>query len=85
MMQMIAEFGRMGVVEARPGVKGDPLFPETLFVETLTPERFKALQVHAKKLLAETPLAPESRVRAAGWESEAQLEEFRSVRVRHRS
>jgi len=85
MMQMIAEFGKMGVVEARPGVKGDPLFPETLFVETLTPERLEALRVHVMKLMAEAPAAPESRVRQAGWESEEQLEEFRSVRVRDRS
>jgi hypothetical protein len=85
MMQMIAEFGKMGIVEARPGVTGDPLFPETLYVETLTHERFEALRAHAAKMLAEAPPAPESRVQQAGWESEEQLAEFRSVRVRHRS
>lgn len=85
MMQMIAEFGKMGVVEARPGVKGDPLFPETLFVETLTQERFEALRVQAATLLAAAPAAAEDRVRQAGWESEEQFAEFRSVRVRHRS
>jgi hypothetical protein len=85
MMQMIAEFGKMGVVEARPGVKGDPLFPETLFVETLAPERLEALRAQAAKIRAEWPAVPESRVRRAGWESEEQLREFRSVRVRHRS
>jgi len=85
MMQMIAEFGKMGVVETRPGVKNDPLFPETLYVETLTQERFEALRAHAARLKAEAPAAPESRVRQAGWESEEQLAEFRSVRVRHRS
>jgi hypothetical protein len=83
MMQMIAEFGKMGIVEARPGVKGDPLFPETLYVETLPPERLEALRAQAVKLMAEAPTVRESRVRQAGWESEAQLAEFRSVRVRH--
>jgi len=85
MIQMIAEFGKMGVVEARPGVMGDPLFPEVLYVETLTQERFEALRVHAARLMVEAPTAPESRARQAGWESEEQLAEFRSVRVRHRS
>jgi hypothetical protein len=85
MMQMIGEFGRMGVVEARPGVKGDHLFPETLFVEMLAPERLEALRAQAAKLAAEAPPGPRSRVRQAGWESEQQLAEFRSVRIRHRS
>lgn len=85
MKQMVAEFGKMGVVEARPGVKGDPLFPEVLYVETLTQERFEALRVHAAKLKAEAPAAPDSRIRRAGWESEEQLAEFRKARVRHRS
>lgn len=84
MTQMIAEFGRMGVVEARPGVKGDPLFPETLFVETLAPERLEALRTQAARLVAEAPPGPPSRVRRAGWESEQQLIEFRNVRIRHR-
>ena len=85
MMQVIAEFGKMGVVEARPGVVGDLLFPETLYVETLTQERFEALQLHATKMMAETPGGAETRVRQAGWESEELLAEFRGVRVRHRS
>ena len=85
MMQMIAEFGRMGIVEARPGVKEDPLFPETMYVETLPAERLEALRAQAVRLMAEAPAVRESRVRQAGWESEEQLAEFRSVRVRHRS
>ncbi len=85
MMQMIAEFGRMGVIEARPGVKGDPLFPETLFVEMLATERLETLRAQAAKLSAEAPPGLPSRVRQAGWESEQQLVEFRNVRIRHRS
>ena len=34
MMRMIAEFGAMGIVEARPGVPDDPDFPAVMFVET---------------------------------------------------
>lgn len=34
-MQMIDDFGRMGVIEARPGIKDDPAFPQVMLVETL--------------------------------------------------
>jgi hypothetical protein len=32
--QFIEDFGKMGVVEARPGVKGDPELPLVMFVES---------------------------------------------------
>jgi hypothetical protein len=85
MNQMVAEFGKLGIVEARPGVQGDPRFPEVLFVEMLAPERMGALRAHAERLMAEGPPPPDTNLQRAGWESEEQLEEFRSVRVRHRS
>ena len=83
MNQMVAHFGAMGIVEARPGIKNDPDFPETIYVETLIGSRLKAQAVQAVLLLQEQP-APPTRVQRAGWESQEQLEEFRSVRVRHR-
>jgi hypothetical protein len=86
MMQMIAQFGRMGVVEARPGVKNHPLFPETLYVETVAPQHVVTLRAQLARMTAAAPLsAAETRLRQAGWESEAQLAEFRRVRVRRRS
>jgi hypothetical protein len=33
MMNMVKHFGDMGVVEVRPGVQGDPLFPSVMMVE----------------------------------------------------
>ena len=77
----------MGIVEARPGVKGDPIIPETLFVETISPEHIEAMRLHVAEMVGAVPETPpaHSRVHQAGWESEEQLQEFRSVRVRHRS
>ncbi len=48
MERMIAHFGAQGIVEALPGVKDDPVFPETIYVENL-PEKarnalFKSVQ-----------------------------------------
>ena len=42
MERMIATFGAQGIVEARPGIDNDPVFPSTLYVETLGPENEKA-------------------------------------------
>ena len=39
MAKMIAHFGAMGIVEQRPGVKGDPDFPEIMFVESVDREQ----------------------------------------------
>jgi hypothetical protein len=87
MMQMIAQFGAMGIVEARPGVKNDPDIPEVLFVECLPVHlapRLKAAATLAAAPLAEAIAEPETRLEKAGWESEEQLAEFRGIRVRHR-
>ena len=81
MMRMIAEFGALGIVEARPGVKGDPDFPETMFVESLAGSRLRqaAMQIHGLRAAAPQPL---TRVERAGWSSEEQFREFRRIRVR---
>src|SRR5579864_695378 len=82
MKQMVAHFGAMGIVEARQGLKNDPDFPETIYVETLAGSHLRAQALQATRLLREQPTPP-TRIQRAGWESREQLEAFRSVRVRH--
>jgi hypothetical protein len=82
MMRMIAEFGALGIVEARPGPKNDPDFPETIYVETLGASHLKAQAMKVSRLLAAPP-RPLTRIERAGWSSEEQFRAFRSVRVRH--
>jgi hypothetical protein len=48
MLQMIRDFPKMGVVEARPGVEGDPELPATMLVESIPAGR--ALRVAAPNL-----------------------------------
>src|SRR5205807_726748 len=83
MKQMVAHFGAMGIVEERPGIKDDPDFPDVIYVESLAGSRLKTMAVKVAQLLATAPAAL-TRTQRAGWESQQQLEEFRSVRVRHR-
>jgi hypothetical protein len=86
MAEAVAGFGKMGLVEARKGVSGDPLFPETLFVESLSEEDAKAARAHAARLAAKPPVTErEHKLRRAGWESEEQLEDFRKIRIRFRT
>jgi hypothetical protein len=81
MMRMIAEFGALGIVEPRPGVKDDPNFPETIFVETLGASHLKEAAMRIARLRAEPP-RPLTPIERAGWTSEEQFREFRRVRVR---
>jgi hypothetical protein len=80
MMKMIAQFGELGIVEARPGIADDPDFPEIIHVETLAAGKLKKGALKATALLAELdrPLTP---LEKAGWASHEQFEAFRSVRV----
>ena len=82
-MQMVAHFGSLGVVESRPGPKGDPDFPELMFAESLVGSKLQASSVEAARLVRALP-APPSRVIRAGWENEEQFEDFRRIRVRPR-
>lgn len=85
MMQMVAHFGSMGLLEIREGIADDPDFPPRMLVETLPPEPPEKLLAAAR--LSEERLAaaePSDRVTLAGWESAEQFEEFRSIRVRSR-
>jgi hypothetical protein len=85
MTQMVNDFGKMGVVEARPGVPDDPDFPPLLFVETLVQEPAVAAPQEVPAMaevaaLATVPATPEDARRArlaeAGWESEEVAAEF---------
>lgn len=81
MMQMVTHFGAMGIVEARPGVEGDPDFPETMYVESLAGSKLRAKSLEAARFIR--ALAdPQPHVIRAGWESQEQFEEFRKIRVR---
>lgn len=83
MMRMIAHFGALGVVVPRPGVKDDPDFPEVILVESLAAGALKDAATRVSRFLAEPP-RPLTRAEIAGWASEEQHREFRSIRVRHR-
>ena len=53
MERMIAHFGAQGIIEALPGVKDDPVFPETLYVENLPASQKKALLTAAQTIDSE--------------------------------
>jgi hypothetical protein len=82
MMRMIKEFGALSIVEHRPGVKNDPDFPETMFVETLAASHLKEAAMSIARMRAE-PARPPTEVERAGWTSEDHYREFRRIRVRH--
>jgi hypothetical protein len=91
MMDMVAHFQDMGIVEARPGMKGDPDFPEVIYVESLAAVRLNLLANKAKMLAAAPASAPplartsaQAELHEAGWESERHREEWLRIRVRHR-
>lgn len=84
MLQMVAHFADMGVVEARQGIPYDPDFPAVIYVESIPPHRVAALRAHAATLLAAGPPAPPTAAQLAGWESEAHRDAFTRVRVRFR-
>ena len=82
-MQMVAQFGAMGVVEERPGLKNDLDFPAVFYVESLAGSQLKAIAMEAARLVATLP-RPISLAQRAGWENQEQLEEFRRMRIRYR-
>lgn len=82
-LQSVAEFGDLGVIEARRGVKNDPELPEVMLVETLSPSLAKrgpppTGAKSAQQL--ERAGGGDNDLYKAGWESEEQLEEFRRLR-----
>lgn len=83
MNEMIKQFGSLGIVEARPGVKGDPDIPEVIFVESIADKKLGARAANARTTLLALERPP-TRLEQAGWASEAQFHEFRNIRVRSR-
>jgi hypothetical protein len=79
MLQMVARFQDMGIVEARPGIKDDPDFPEVIYVETLTAHQMQEMAKHAQTLAAKAQLVPVE-LQEAGWESEEHLRAWRRAR-----
>ncbi|HEX4302236.1 MAG TPA: LodA/GoxA family CTQ-dependent oxidase [Rhizomicrobium sp.] len=82
MMKMIAQFGAMGIVEARPGVKNDPDLPDVMFVESLAHSKLKVQALQTAHLAAKLGRKL-THAEKAGWESEEQFKAFRAIRVRH--
>lgn len=82
MQRMIDQFGDLGVVEARDGAHDVPELPDVMFVENIADHVVESLR-SAGIAAGLVPPSPDPVVRA-GWASEEQLEEFRSIRVRHR-
>lgn len=85
-LQMVGDFSSIGIIEARPGVAGDPDFPEVMLVETLGPG---ARADHPEKSVpfgsgAPRHRGPQSPVEKAGWQSQKQFEEFRRIRMPRR-
>ncbi len=86
MLQMVAGFGAMGIVVARPGVANHPDLPPVMLVESVPekPVLVKAAGVMTT-LAAPAPAAPPrpaGSLGEAGWESAAQLEAFRRMKRR---
>jgi hypothetical protein len=81
MMQMVTDFGRMGVIEARPGPENDPDLPAIMFVESLPPASKGGPLTAGAPPGGSTNSAPTPTTQA-GWEDEAQLEAFRQIRIR---
>lgn len=84
MKRMVQSFGAQGLIEARPGVQGDPDIPEVIWVENLPPAPVLAAfsAVSAFDGLAEPTSLEETRLRQAGWPSQEHLEVARWLRSR---
>lgn len=84
MMYMIAHFGELGILEAKPRPADLTWLPEHLYVENLTAVKQAELAV-AQRLFAQRypELGPHDRLlAAAGWDSEEQRNEFLTIKRR---
>lgn len=75
MLRMIANFGSMGILATRPGIKNDPDFPEVMLVESLS-RQLRLLRAAAPAMKTR----PKTHLEKGGWGSQEQLEEFRRAR-----
>lgn len=80
-LRMVKQFGAMGVIEARPGVTGDPELPEVMWVENIPKHVIEGL-VGAGIQVGLAPAADP--VVRAGWQDEEHLAAFQAVRIRPR-
>ena len=84
MMYMIAHFGELGVLEAKPRPADLTWLPEYLYVENLTAVKQAEMAV-AQRLFAQRypELGPHDRLlAAAGWDTEEQRNEFLTIKLR---
>jgi hypothetical protein len=81
-LQAVRDFGILGMIEARPGVKNDKDFPYVMLVENLPPMPVGAAGGQESKQRGSKGVGrqAEDPVQKAGWESMEQLEEFRRMR-----
>lgn len=66
MMQMIAEFGKMGIVEERVGVPNDPDLPAVMLVESLPAMQVQRLAALAVQRFGPAPRRRKTRLERAG-------------------
>lgn len=83
MERMIAHFGAQGIVEAMPGVSDDPVFPETIYVESLPRDTYEALKMISARIAAPAT-AEEARMRESVWGDARHLRAGRALRERRR-
>ncbi len=78
-LQMVAGFSAMGLITPMPGVPGEDIFPDPIFVESLDPDKLKELEAQAN-LYGD---APHSNLQLAGWRSQEELEAARAIHARN--
>jgi L-Lysine epsilon oxidase N-terminal/L-lysine epsilon oxidase C-terminal domain len=83
---MIENFDRLGIVEKRPGPKGDPDIPPVVYVSRARAKKPPArLMAQARKLVAQGEETPATdALSEAGWRSEEHRRSFEMVRFRNR-
>ncbi|WP_444944165.1 LodA/GoxA family CTQ-dependent oxidase [Microbulbifer sp. ZKSA006] len=87
MKRMVADFGLQGIVEARPGVRNDPDFPEVIYVENSayadTLKKLRDVFLLRGAAIAEEGLSDfDAKLKEAGWEDEEQWQN--ALRLRQR-
>ena len=79
-LALVNDLGRVGVIEARPGIENDPYLPAVMLVESLSGQQKTAVAVKMQeKGLENGHTKPVSGLELAGWESKEQYDEFRRI------
>ncbi len=83
-LQMVSGISRIGVIEARSGIRNDPDFPAVMFVETLPADMKSPTAGPLGQGTRGVPASkgPVDPVQQAGWENLEQLEAFRRAKKR---